>query len=135
VLAHAANVGEWDKPAGVVIALAMVHWLYSATTGLGSLEQVAGEIARRDKRVAPDRVGGAGDPAIAFLGHTRINAEGAAGALHILGVQGGARRGVREGGDLGHVSETRVLMACWRRAEDSRVRMDAPMALLYPADG
>jgi hypothetical protein len=39
------NVMEVKEPADVVIALALIHWIYSLTTGMGSLERAVGFLA------------------------------------------------------------------------------------------
>ena len=119
VRAHAANLVEWEGGADVVLAFAMVHWLYGATTGYGSLERAVEELARRTgslllvEWVAPD------DAAIEFLGHTRINVPGEGAGEYSLPVFLGALgRSFEVVEELGRVSATRTLLACWKRRGD-----------------
>lgn len=68
-----SNVADWSTPADVVIALALVHWVYSCTAVLGSLERVVEHLASLTRKlllvewVAPE------DPAIDFFHHLDWN--------------------------------------------------------------
>lgn len=133
VRGHEANLRDWAGRADVVVALAMVHWLYSATTGYGSLEAVARELAARTGTLLLTEWVAPGDGAIEFLRHTTINVGEGAEAYSYA-----AFRSALEGQfglveDVGPVSGTRRLLACWRRAGDRRIRMDAPLPLVYDA--
>lgn len=66
------NVIEWKEPADIVFALALIHWIYNLTTGLGSLDKAIGFLAGLAKDalviewVAPE------DPVITNYNHTGV---------------------------------------------------------------
>lgn len=70
-----ANVMDWDKPADVVLAIALIHWLYSCTALFGSLDSVINKLRNLTKDmlivewIAPD------DSAIEFFHHIDWNKE------------------------------------------------------------
>lgn len=68
-----ANVVDWQESADVVVALALVHWIYSCTALLGSLDAVIEKLAQLTKYmlivewIEPD------DQAIQFFHHVDWN--------------------------------------------------------------
>lgn len=70
-----ANVKDWEKPADIVFAIALVHWLYSCTSLFGSLDDVIKKLRQLTKYmlvvewIAPE------DPAITFFHHLDYNKE------------------------------------------------------------
>ncbi len=132
--AHVRNFREWEAPADVVVALAMVHWLYAATTGYGSLEAVVRGLAARTRVLLLTEWVAPSDPAIEFLGHTRINVGAGSGPYTYAAFRGALGREFERVEEVGHVSPTRSLLACWRRDRDRVIRADCPMPLLLGAE-
>ena len=64
-----SNVEDWKEPADIVLALALVHWIYSCTATFGNLDRIIERFAALAKYmliiewVEPD------DPAINFFHH------------------------------------------------------------------
>lgn len=119
VHAHTTNLTDWDRPADIVLAFAMVHWLYSATTGLSSLEQVVQLLASRTKALLLVEWVAPTDSAIQFLGHTQINRRDSAGPYSYSLFRSELERHFAVVKDIGRVSSTRTLLACWK---DNRQR-------------
>lgn len=113
--ARTANVLDWQDPADVVLAFAMVHWLYAATTGLSCLDAVADRLRRLTRALLLVEWVAPTDPAITFLGHLDLNrSEDARPYRRDLFWHALTKRFevVRE---VGRVSPTRELWACWTR--------------------
>lgn len=70
-----ANVQDWNEPADVVLAFAIIHWLYSCTSAYGSLDAVINKLASLTNYllviewVAPE------DAAIQNFGHIDFNSQ------------------------------------------------------------
>jgi hypothetical protein len=70
-----ANVDTWDTPAGVVFALALVHWLYSCTSLFGSLDAVVGKLAALAQHALVVEWIEPEDASLAWFRHTDWNRE------------------------------------------------------------
>lgn len=116
IRAETVNLRDWTQPADVVLAFAMVHWLYSATTGFGSLERVAEELAGRTRGLLLIEWVAPNDAAIGFFGHLEINRREGSGAYTRSALVGALRERFEVVEEVGHVSGTRELLACWKTA-------------------
>ena len=67
------RVQDWHEPGDLVLAFAMVHWLYSCTAGYGSLEAVINKLAQLTHRVLLIEWVDTKDPAIRSFKHTDWN--------------------------------------------------------------
>lgn len=126
--AHTTNLAEWTTPADVVLAFAMVHWLYSATTGWSSLERVVEHLRTLTRSLLLVEWVAPGDPAIAFLGHLRINRSDAAGPYRLDTFLSALRSHFEVVEEVGRVSPTRQLWACWT----SRVQQSLDLSWHLP---
>jgi O-antigen biosynthesis protein len=78
-----ANVQDWEEPADIVLAFAMIHWLYSCTSSYGSLDAVIKKLADLTNNllvvewIAPE------DPAIQFFKHTEFNSSIVSGPYNL----------------------------------------------------
>lgn len=106
-----ANVMEWKSPADVVIAFALIHWVYNLTTGLGSLEKAIDFLAGLTNDVLLIEWVDPADQVIVQFNHTGLKGEAGASDYtqanfekvlfqHFLHVE-----------NLGAVSSTRTLYA------------------------
>jgi tetratricopeptide (TPR) repeat protein/SAM-dependent methyltransferase len=67
------NVADWREPADVVVALALVHWLYTCTAAFGSMTSVVEHLATLAREALIVEWVDADDPAIQFFGHLDWN--------------------------------------------------------------
>jgi SAM-dependent methyltransferase len=75
-----ANVVDWKEPADVVLALALVHWIYSCTALYGTLDATVGMLAELTGYMLIVEWVEPADPAIEFFGHIEWNKEVVHGA-------------------------------------------------------
>lgn len=125
-----ANIVEWHEAADVVVALALVHWIYSCTALLGSLEAVIGKLAALTKYMLLMEWVEPEDEAIRFFGHLDWNRESVgrpydreafdrALALHFPRVE-----------VIGAVTPTRTLYAAFQAQRE--IDLSGPLPLLMP---
>ena len=69
------NVVNYDKKADVVIALALVHWIYSCTSFFGSMDKTVKWLKDRTNDSLIVEWTDPDDVAIQFLNHTEFNKE------------------------------------------------------------
>ncbi len=126
-----ANVSEWTEPADVVVALALVHWTYSCTAGLG-LSEAIGKLAALARYlliiewVAPD------DPAIAAFGHLDWNSQQAKEPYRFEAFEAALRRQSLRLEHLGDLSATRRLYAAFKTGHT--IDLSTPLPPLFPDD-
>ena len=127
-----ARVQDWDEPADLVLAFAMVHWLYSCTANYGSLEAVVEKLAGLSRSlvliewVAPE------DPAIRSFKHSEWNPRVAKDGYNLEAFESALRKWFCKVEMIGPTSPTRTLyMGCRRRHE---VTLHPALPLLAPAD-
>lgn len=126
------RVQDWEEPADVVLAYAMIHWLYSCTANFGSLEAAVAKLAKLTgalllvEWVAPE------DPAIAFFKHTDWNADLAAGPYNLEAFEAALRGHFHKVEIVGATSPTRTLYAAWLQRKESTVHPALP--LLAPVE-
>lgn len=114
VHAHTVNLIDWHRSADIVLAFAMVHWLYSATTGLGSLQRVVQLLADRTQALLLIEWVSPSDSAIQFLGHTDINRGDSASPYSYELFRSELAKQFELVEPVGRVSATRTLLACWK---------------------
>ena len=123
---------NWTEPANLVLAFAMVHWLYSYTANFGSLEAVVAKLAGLSRSllliewVAPD------DPAICSFKHTEWNPQVAKDGYNLEAFEAALRHHFRKVEMIGPTTPTRMLYAGYRQSHE--VTLHPILPLLAPAD-
>jgi len=106
------NIADITERAQVVLALALVHWMYSCTSTFGSLEKLIGFLGELTEEtlivewISPD------DPAIEFLKHIEFNKETIEEEYSFENFRKAISKYFREVRFIGDVSETRGLYIC-----------------------
>ena len=127
-----SRVQDWEEPADVVLAFAMIHWLYSCTANFGSLEAVVAKLAGLTREllliewIAPE------DPAITFFKHTDWNADNIKGPYSLEAFESALRQHFARVAILGDTSPTRTLYLVWK--QQNEVALHAALPLLAPAE-
>jgi SAM-dependent methyltransferase len=104
-----ANVANWHEPADVVLALALVHWVYSCTAVFGSLESIFERMAELTRAelyvewIAPE------DPAIGFFHHLDWNPGSALEPYTLDSFESALGKHFRRWERIGDVSPTRAI--------------------------
>ena len=125
------RVQDWEEPAEVVLAFALVHWLFSCTAAYGSLDAVVGKLRSLTQEllviewVAPD------DAAIASFKHTDWNRSAVRETYNLAAFEAGLRRHFARVEMVGQTSGTRALYFAWCRPRE--ITLQAELPLLAPA--
>lgn len=126
--AVAARVDAWEMPADVVLALALVHWLYGCTADFHSMDAVVSYLARLTRYALVVEWIAPHDAAIRQHGHI----PDAARANYTYGAfREALHRRFPRVIDLGFVNATRRLFVAYRTAEN--IDLSGPMPLLKDA--
>jgi hypothetical protein len=132
VRAALAKVQDWEEPADVAFAFALVHWLYSCTANYGSLDGVIGKLASLTREllvvewIAPE------DRAIKEFNHTQWNADTVTGPYTVDAFETALRRHFGRVEILGETRPTRVVYAAFRGLNQITLGDDLP--LIHPRE-
>jgi predicted Ser/Thr protein kinase len=127
-----AKVQDWKEPADLVVAFAMVHWLYSCTANYGSMEAVVGKLAGLSRAilliewVAPD------DIAIRSFKHTESNPQVDGAGYNLEAFEAALSKHFCKVEILGATAPTRTLYAAYHQLNE--VTLHPTLPLLAPAD-
>ena len=125
------NVADWDEPADIVVALALVHWLYNCTAAFGSLSAVVERLASLAGDALIVEWVDPTDPAIDFFGHLSWDAGTRAGPYDREVFEQELARHFARVRHVGDVSPTRRLFLALKRRHDIDLR--CPLPLRHPA--
>ncbi len=120
------KVQDWHEPADMVLAFALVHWLYSCTAAYGSLDAVVAKLSSLTRQllivewVEPD------DPAVQFFRHTNWNPAIARGPYERKAFEDALDRHFPRVERLGEVSPTRILFAAHRTPHEITLGGELP---------
>jgi len=126
------NVADWTEPGDVVIALALIHWIYSCTAVLGSLSEALAKLARLTRYllivewIAPE------DPAIRQFGHLDWNSARTREPYSFEAFEAALRAQSRRWEHLGDVTPTRKLYAAFMKAHE--IDLSTPLPALHPEE-
>jgi hypothetical protein len=123
---------DWEEPADLVLAFAMIHWLYSCTANFGSLDRAVAKLASLTQVVlliewvAPD------DPAILFFKHTEWNRAQAEGPYTLQAFEEALRKHFHKVEVVGATSPTRTLYAACQPC--AGMLLEPALPLLAPVE-
>jgi serine/threonine protein kinase len=126
------KVSEWTQPADVVLALAMVHWLYSCTEMFGSLDAVVERLSMLTKFMLIVEWVEPEDPAIKFFHHIEWNKEQLKEPYSAALFEKAMARYFSRYQLIGNISETRWLYAAFKTPHV--VNLSGPLPLLQPKE-
>lgn len=126
------NVAGWGEPGDVVLALALVHWVYSCTAVLGSLDSVVGKLAQLARHMLIVEWIDPGDPAIASFHHIEWNAEFVQGPYTLEAFEAALDRHFARHVIVGEISPTRRLYVAF--ASEHEIDLSGPLPLIMPKE-
>ena len=121
------NVQEWNESADVVLAFALVHWLYSCTSSFGSLESVIDKLASLTNNllivewIAPE------DPAIQFFKHTDFNSEIVSKPYSLKTFEKALKNRFSKVEILAEVTPTRIVYVAFKAVDEITVFENFPL--------
>ena len=126
-----SHVDQWKEPADVVLALALVHWVYSCTSNFGSLDAVIGWLASLARYALVIEWVSPEDFAITGHGHTSFNADTQQGPYTYTAFRAALRNNFARVVDLGFLTNTRRLFIAYKKNVD--LDLSGPLPLLHDA--
>lgn len=127
-----SNVADWNQPADIVIALALVHWIYSCSAVLGSLDSIIEKLSSLTNYmliiewIAPE------DSAIEFFQHLSWNQEKVNDNYSFELFEVALGKHFSHYYKIGDVSATRSLYAAFRKPGE--VDLSGPLPLVKPKE-
>jgi tRNA A-37 threonylcarbamoyl transferase component Bud32 len=122
-----ANVDAWETPADIVIALALVHWLYSCTSTFGSLDAVIGKLAALTNYMLVVEWIDPDDGAVQWFGHVRWNADLTDGRYDVERFEAALAKHFVRFTRLGPTMEHRSLYVAYKTASNVDLANPLPM--------
>jgi len=125
---YRANVADWQEPEDIVVALALVHWIYSTTALFGSLDAVVGKLAQLTKYILivewiePD------DQAIQFFHHIDRNKDIVREPYTLEAFEAALAHHFCKSEVIGKISPTRKLYVAFR--SQSTIDLSGPLPLI-----
>jgi len=126
------NVSQWSTPADVVLALALIHWIYSCTAVYGDLDAVVDKLASLTKYMLLVEWIDPADPAIGSFGHLDWNKEKQRGAYTLAAFEQALGCHFARYQMVGEVTSSRRLYAAFRTPHD--IDLSGPLPLLTPKE-
>ena len=127
-----SRVQDWNEPADLVLAFAMVHWLYSCTANYGSLDAVIQKLASLTRSVLLVEWVAPVDPAIKFFNHTDWNENVSKEGYTLAAFEAGLQKHFAKVEIVGDVNPTRTLYAGYKQRDEITIHPALP--LLVPAE-
>lgn len=122
-----ANVVDYQEPADLVMAFALIHWIYSCTATLGSLDATIGVLSNLTQKALIVEWIDPSDTAIQFFGHLDWNKDSITGPYTREAFEEALRTHFDEMEVLGEISPTRIVYAAYRdRALKPRLLPEQP---------
>ncbi|MGW8258268.1 MAG: class I SAM-dependent methyltransferase, partial [Thermoguttaceae bacterium] len=124
-----SNLEDWEEPCDVVLALALVHWIYSCTATFGDLDAIVEKFAKLAKYmlivewVEPD------DPAINFFHHLDWNKQVKRGPYTLNAFEEALSKNFTRYECLGSITPTRTIFAAYHC--DSIIDLSGPLPILF----
>jgi SAM-dependent methyltransferase len=112
------NVQDWNQPADLVLAFAMVHWLYSCTATFGSLDAIIERLSQLTRETLIVEWVDPADKAMLEFQHTSFNPDLVRGPYTVEAFEAALRQRFARVERLGHSTPTRVFYAAYRHANE-----------------
>lgn len=125
-----ANVADQKNPADIVLATALVHWIYSCTALFGSLDAVVERLARLTNYMLIVEWIDPEDPAIGFFHHTDWNKDVASAPYDRSVFEIALADHFKRYCQLGDISSTRRLYAAFNTEHE--IDLSSPLPLIMP---
>ena len=126
------NIHDWQQSVDIVLALALVHWIYSCTSIYGSLDAVVGKLASLANYMAIIEWVEPGDQAVEFFHHLDWNKESTDGKYCLEAFEAALDQHFVRKEVIGQTTPTRRLYAAYKTQHE--IDLSCPLPRLYPGD-
>jgi SAM-dependent methyltransferase len=124
------NVSDWKEPADNVLALALIHWVYSCTSLFGSLDSVIRRFAEISKYMLIVEWIDPSDPAIQFFHHLDWNKNSTDSPYSFEAFEQALQKYFVRYQKIGDVSSTRSLYVAFH--SEHEIDFSCPLHLIKP---
>jgi len=126
------NTLDWNRPADVVLSLALVHWIYSCTALFGSIDSIINRLAQLTRYMLVVEWVDPEDPAIAFFHHTDWNKDLVQEPYSRPAFESALARYFSRYSLVGQVTPTRGLYVAFRTSHE--IDLSGSLPLLMPKE-
>lgn len=127
-----ANFSDWNDPADIVLALALIHWIYSCTALLGNLDSAIEKLSRLAKYMLIIEWIDPTDPAIASFHHLDWNRGLVREPYTLEAFEGALARHFVRYLHIGDVTPTRRLYIAFHTPYE--IDLSGPLPLILPRE-
>lgn len=127
-----ANIADWSEPADIVVALALIHWIYSCTALLGSLDSAVGKLAELTKYMLVVEWVDPTDSAVTCFNHIDWNKGLVRGPYTLAAFEAALARHFPRYEHVGDLSPTRKLYVGFRSHHE--IDLSGPLPLILPVE-
>jgi predicted RNA methylase len=127
-----ADFSEWNKSSDIVLALALVHWVYSCTALFGSLNSIIKRLAELTRYMLLIEWVDPEDPAIRFFHHTDWNRGTIRGPYTRAAFEASLARHFARHQSVAEVSPTRRLYVAFKSRHD--IDLSGPLPFILPKE-
>jgi len=127
-----ANVTEWDQPADITVALALIHWIYSCTADYGSLDAAVAKVAQLTGYMSIIEWVEPEDQAIDYFHHLDWNAERVHSTYNLAEFKSALEKHFARYIYAGEVGPTRKLFLAFKTP--NIINPSGPLPLLMPEE-
>ena len=120
-------VQDCSEEADMVVAFAMVHWLYSCTAAYGSLDSVLGKLRALARQLLIVEWVAPNDPAMAVLQHTSWNSSIIQAPYNQDAFEDALRRHFARVEIYGYTTPTRTLYIAWTQPDEIDLNPELPL--------
>ena len=127
-----SNLSDWKQPAGVVLALALIHWVYSCTAIFGSIDAIIEKLANLTEYLLIIEWVDPTDHAIEFFHHTHWNQDNIRQPYTFDAFENALSKYFAHHELIGEILPTRRIFAAYK----TKYVLDfsCPFPLLYPKE-
>jgi SAM-dependent methyltransferase len=125
-----ANVANQKDPADIVLATALVHWIYSCTALFGCLDAVVEKLARLTNYMLIVEWIDPEDSAIGFFHHTDWNKDAVSAPYDLSTFEKALTNNFKRYRHVGDISPTRRLYVAFNTEHE--IDLSAPLPLILP---
>jgi hypothetical protein len=127
-----SNIVDWNEPADIVLALALIHWIYSCTATLGSLDAAVEKLAKLTNYMLIIEWVEPNDEAIQFFHHLDWNKDHIKGPYTLEAFEDALAKHFRRYEKIGELTQTRKLYVAFRTQNE--IDLSGPLPLIRSKD-
>lgn len=127
-----ANVVDWEQPADVVLALALIHWIYSCTALYGTLDASVGKLAALTRYLLLVEWVGPEDHAVESFRHIEYNRDVVRGPYTLEAFEDALSHHFARWERIGEITPSRAMYAAF--VTRNELDLSSPLPFAFPEE-